>query len=95
MKTEKINLTDIIIHNLDGSVFTLPEGHLAKSVGDMLYMQSRTIDQEDLARKIHCGKDVEITNDEISHVISMMEAIPPFVPLVNRKVIEYLTSKIK
>jgi hypothetical protein len=95
MKTVNINLTEIIINNLDGTPFGLPFDFIAKKVGDLLYMHSVSIDDEDLARKIHKGETVEVDLDVITPIINHIETKTPFAPMVTRKVLEYLGDKLQ
>lgn len=94
MEKIKFNLKEVKIQNIDGSDFGLPEDHIAKAVGDILYLNSKSIDMEDFARTVHAG-NAEADEAVIAEMIELINLRTTFVPMITRRITGYLNDKIQ
>lgn len=71
---KKIDFTKVAIENIDGSFET---ADLAKTLGNAIWVQAKSLEVSELGRKIWRDGDVEVSNDEIAILNEMIPNIFP------------------
>ena len=71
---KKLDFTKVAIENIDGSFET---ADLAKTLGNAIWVQAKSLEVSELGRKIWRDGDVEVSNDEIAILNEMIPSIFP------------------
>lgn len=89
----KFNVKEIKVFNLEGREMFV---ELNKTIGNVIYEQTSTIEWEEKAKEIHKGNEVDMDEVELGRLI-MVIAAPHcmFVIAVKRAIINYCQALIK
>ena len=71
---KKIDFTKVAIENVDGS---FEAADLAKTLGNAIWVQAKSLEVSELGRKIWRDGDAEVSNDEIAILNEMIPNIFP------------------
>lgn len=85
-----LNLSTFKVVDLDGKSYDIPD--MGKQLGNELYKNCSTIEQEDLARSIHKGEAFEISEEDLDLLIQFLDQKSLFVRWIQSQLVEYLKS---
>ena len=85
-----LNLSNFKPKDLNGQEYPVPD--LSKTLGNALYLECQTIEQEDLARAIHKGEEFEISEESLDLLISFLEQKTIIRRWIQSQVLDHLKS---
>jgi hypothetical protein len=88
----KISLSEIEIKDLNDNLLRIED--ISKVLGNLIFVNAESIETSDLARELHRGNEVEITEDELKDITVILAKNPYFKPWVHQQVMTYFTDKI-
>lgn len=86
----KIDFKQLSIKDLEGAEYNSPAN--LKTLGNLLYLASETIEQENYARAIHAGHELDITSTELQDLKRLVESSGINPPIVRREILNFLTT---
>jgi|GEM_PF-3346644 len=90
MKKAKVNLNDITIKDLNDQVY---QTDLLKVLPNLIYMdRSCTIELADIAKGLNKGQEVEVSKEELEHIISILSAKQVYLPFIHFQILDYFNS---
>jgi hypothetical protein len=93
IKTEKINLTEVEIKDLNEVVYKVDDLH--KQIGNIIFTKASSIEVSDLARVLHAGNEAEVNEFELAEIVHIVATNPYYKPFAQGQIVQYLNSKLK